>query len=145
MTAIGVEGYRINNAVTPRAPAPTDEIVTSTPRMAPVRIVSHAALRGEIAAMTGSMIARNCFRKINESAVSNSMIPNVIEIMVLVVALVRSIWAMTYIVSRVAGVLPVARRRVMRQSIVWFRPCTHVPAIFVIEAYNRSVPTAVAG
>ena len=48
-------------------------------------------------------------------------------------------------VTNVAGTLPDASRRTIRQSTVWFRPCTNVPTVFVAEAYSRSVPTAVAG
>jgi hypothetical protein len=49
------------------------------------------------------------------------------------------------IVSSAAGMLPLASRRVMRQSTCPLRACTTVPPALVMAAYSRSVPTAVAG
>ena len=47
MRAIGSFGYSSSRTVTPIAPAPTEEIVTSTPSTAPVSTVSATVERGE--------------------------------------------------------------------------------------------------
>src|SRR4030095_5735631 len=49
------------------------------------------------------------------------------------------------ILSRAAGRLPSASNLTIFQSTVPRRPCAQLPPILVSDAYNKSVPTAVAG
>src|ERR1700722_20483862 len=145
MTAIGTRGYSVSSAVTPRAPAPTEETVTSTPSTTPVMTVRRAASPADSLSCSGPTSLRNRRRKNSDSAVSNSITPSTRPMIRPLVEPATSKWEIAARVTVVAGTLPNASRVTILQSTVWFRPCTRVPAVLVADAYSRSVPTAVAG
>ena len=78
MRAIGSFGYSSSRTVTPIAPAPTEEIVTSTPSTAPVTTVSATVDAGEYAPSRSAPMASNRWRNSSAMAVSNSITPSTV-------------------------------------------------------------------
>ncbi len=72
MRAIGRRGYNSNSAVTPTAPAPTDEIDTSTPSTMPTNTVARAMVRSSSRSRRSRKYSSSALRKISEVAVSTS-------------------------------------------------------------------------
>ena len=72
MRAIGSRGYSSSSAVTPTAPAPTDEIETSTPSATPTSTVARAIARSSSCSMRRPSASSSALRKISDAAVSIS-------------------------------------------------------------------------
>src|SRR5205823_10503556 len=105
------------NAVTPTAPAPTEENVTAAPMKAPVMIVAATWWRAiqprpEFACAHATKRERNA----SASAVSTSIAPSVVETTTSVAGLAGGSTASAAIASAVAGTLPAASNPVIFQS-----------------------------
>src|SRR5690348_5861243 len=134
MTAIGMRGYSSNSAVMPIAPAPTDDIVTSTPSATPTATVIHAVGRGLTRPIYGIASSINWRRNTSDTPVSNSITPSTNEITPRALRVATSKCDIVSSVSTVAGTLPLASRPTIRQLTVWLRPWTKVPTVLVADA-----------
>src|SRR5580658_2995668 len=145
MLTIGSSGYSSTSAVTPIAPAPTEEMLTTTPNTAPQPTVSHSLVCGVMRCIAGPTKAKNQRRASRTPPVSTSTMPRENEITLPMSGDSTLNCDSTSTVTIVAGTLPLASRPTTRQSTVRFAPCTSVPTLLLAAAYSRSVPTAVAG
>ncbi len=116
------------------APAPTEEIDTSTPSAAPVATVRTAVRRASSRPSRSPKASTSWRRKISAPAVTNSATPSTTVINWLAAAPLRSSFDSAKSVAAVIGTLPAASRPTMRQLMEPIRPCATVPAVLVAAA-----------
>ena len=117
----------------PRAPAPTDEIVTSIPSVSPASTVS-GAVQCRRAAAWRSLIRRISGRASTAEALNSSATPSVIVISRGELSPVTPSRYSAAIVATEPGMLPAASSPVIRQSTVPRRPWVRLPTLLVAAA-----------
>ena len=132
--AIGSFGYSSSSAVTPTAPAPTDEIETSTPSMAPTSTVARPIVEDSSRSTTWPRDCNMVLRKISEAAVSTSANDSTTLIRLRAAALLRSSCQSTTSVKILAGILPLANLITAGQCTLRAQLCTTLPPALVPAA-----------